>query len=193
MTREKKAQYDINELQQKFPSLKTLAGPPSKACERAWVAAFTHKPEAMEAMISDLIKQAYAVPGRIGQRPMPKEEDVNLDALLYGEYTEDPLHIALPKLIKTSERAFCQRVFMNRRTFQRMLIADLRDPQKFWPDTDLLARIATAVKVPPSYFIEYRMMAAQSAFVRLITDRPGIATRLYRDYLETYKQSPFVA
>ena len=35
-------------------------------------------------------------------------------------------------------------------------------------------------------------MAAQAAFVQLITDRPGIATRLYKDYLVTNKQSPFV-
>src|SRR3954452_14630989 len=80
-TKEKKPSYDIEELQEQFPSLKTLAAPPGQACERAWIAAFTHKPEALEALISDLIKQAYAVPGRIGQRPMPKEENVNLDAL----------------------------------------------------------------------------------------------------------------
>lgn len=191
-TREKKAQYDIEELQQQFPSLKTLAAPPSKACERAWVAAFTEKPEAMESMISDLIKQAYAVPGRIGQRPMPREEDVNLEALIYGELSDDPLHIALPKLIKTSERAFVMKIHMNRRTYQRMMIADINDPNKFWPDAELLARIAAAVKVPASYFLEYRLMAAQAAFIKLITDRPGIATKLYRDFIETYKQSPFV-
>jgi hypothetical protein len=88
--KEKKPTYDILELQQQYPSLKTLAAPPSKACERAWVAAFTEKPEALEDLISDLIKQAYATPGRIGQRPMPKEENVNLDALLRGEFSDEP-------------------------------------------------------------------------------------------------------
>lgn len=189
--KEKAPAYNLDELQSKYPSLKTLAGPPSKASEQAWVAAFTLKPEAMEDLISDLIKQAYAQPGRIGQRPMPKEEDVNLDALLHGEYTEEPLHVALPKLIKISERAFCSKVYMNRRTYQRMLLLP-GDKLKHHPDMELMERIAKAVKKPASFFIEYRLMAAQAAFVQLITNRPGIATRLYRDHLQTYKQSPFL-
>lgn len=183
--------YDFDDLQDKFPSLKTLAGPPSKACERAWVAAFTHKPEALEALLSDLIKQAYATPGRIGQRPMPREEDVNLEALIHGEFTDEPLAISLPPLIRTSERAFAMKLHMNRRTYQRMFLPDA-DPMRYHPDMEIMRRIAEAVKKPASYFLEYRMMAAQAAFVQLITDRPGIATRLYRDYLVTNKQSPFV-
>lgn len=183
--------YDIEVLQEKFPSLKTLAAPPSKSSERAWIAAFTHKPEALENLLSDLIKQAYAVPGRIGQRPMPREQDVNLQALLHGEYTDEPLTLSLPPLIRISERAFVAKVHMNRRTYQRMFLEDA-DPLKYHPDIEILRRLAAAVKKPASYFLEYRLMAAQAAFVQLITDRPGIATRLYRDYLETNKHSPFV-
>lgn len=189
--KEKKPTYDIEDLQQQYPSLKTLAAPPSKACERAWVAAFTEKPEALEALISDLIKQAYAVPGRIGQRPMPKEEDVNLDALLRGEFTDDPIHVCLPKLMKVSERAFAMKLHMNRRTFQRMLL-EPADPLKYHPDVEILTRVATAVKKSPSFFLEYRMLAAQAAFINLIVERPGIATKLYRDYITVNKQSPFV-
>lgn len=183
--------YNLEEIQEQFPSLKTLAGPPSKACERAWVAAFTEKPEALEALLSDLIKQAYAQPGRIGQRPMPKEEDVNLHALLHGEYSDEPLQISLPPLVKISERAFAMKIHMNRRTYQRMFLDDT-DPARYHPDMEIVRRIAAAVGKPSSYFIEYRMMAAQAAFMQLITDRPGIATRLYKDYLAVNKQSPFV-
>jgi len=189
--KEKKPTYDIEDLQQQYPSLKTLAAPPSKACERAWVAAFTEKPEALEALISDLIKQAYATPGRIGQRPMPKEEDVNLDALLRGEFSDDPIHVVLPPLIKVSERAFVMKIHMNRRTYQRMLLLP-EDPLKYHPDMEILVRIADAVKKPPSFFLEYRLLAAQAAFVRLITERPGVATKLYRDWIVTTKKSPFV-
>lgn len=189
--KEKAPAYNLEELQEKHPSLRTLAAPPSKSCENAWVAAFTTKPEAMEDMLSDLIKQAYAKPGRIGQRPMPREEEVNLEALLHGEYTDEPLHVILPKLVTISERAFCTKVYMNRRTYQRMLLPP-GDKLKHHPDMALLERIAKAVKKPPSFFIEYRMMAAQAAFVQLITDRPGVATRLYRDHIQTFKQSPFV-
>lgn len=189
--REKKTTYDMDRLQGQYPSLKTLAAPPSKACERAWVAAFTEKPEALEDLISDLIKQAYATPGRIGQRPMPKEEDVNLDALLRGEFTDEPIHVVLPPLIKISERAFAMKIHMNRRTYQRMLLTP-EDPLKYHPDMEILGRVADAVKKPTSFFLEYRLLAAQAAFVRLITERPGVATKLYRDWITTTKRSPFV-
>lgn len=181
--------YSIEELQDRYPSLKSLAAPSAKAGERAWVAAFTHRPEALEGILSDLIKQAYAKPGRIGQRPMPKEEEVNLEVLLNGEYSEEPLTVALPKLIKISERAFVTKIKMGRRTYQRMFLPD-GDPEKYYPDMEIIQRIAAAVGKPPSYFVEYRLIAAQAAFVRLINDRPVIATRLYREYLEVNRQSP---
>lgn len=190
-SRRRAPNYDFEELAEGYPSLRTLAAPTSKACERAWIAAFDEKPEMLESLISDLIKQAYAKPGRIGQRPMPREEEVDLHALLYGEYAEEPLETELPKLVKISERAFCMKINMSRRTWQRMFLAD-RDPAKYHPDVEDLRRIAKAVGKPASYFMEYRQMMAQAAFVQLITDRPAIATKLYKDYLTVAKQSPFV-
>lgn len=181
--------YDLDELQDRYPSLKHLAAPASKASQRAWVAAFTHRPEALEGLLSDLIKQAYAKPGRIGQRPMPKEEEVNLDVLLQGEYTDDTIDVALPKLVRISQVAFCNKVRISRRMYQRMLLSDT-DPDKYHPDTEILQRVAAAVGKPPSYFLEYRLIAAQAAFLRLIQDRPVVATRIYRDYLEVTRQSP---
>lgn len=184
--------YSLDDLQQRYPSLKTLAAPSPKAVERAWVAAFTHRPEALEGMLSDLIKQAYAKPGRIGQRPMPKEEEVNLDTLLNGEYTDEPLTTVLPGLIKVSERAFVAKLRMGRRTYQRMFLPD-GDPEKYHPDMEIITRIAKAVGKPPSYFLEYRLIAAQAAFVKLITERPVVATRLYREYLEVVRESPLAS
>lgn len=181
--------YSIEELQERYPSLKTLAQPPGKAGERAWVAAFTYRPEALEGMLSDLIKQAYAKPGRIGQRPMPKEEEVNLEVLLNGEYTDDPLIEVLPKLIRISERAFVSKIRISRRMYQRMYLPD-NDPEKYYPDMEIIQRIAAAVGKAPSFFLEYRMIAAQAAFLQLITERPVVATRLYREYLEVTRQSP---
>lgn len=183
--------YSIDELREQFPSLKTLAAPASKAGERAWVAAFTDRPEALEGILSDLIKQAYAKPGRIGQRPMPREADVNLEALLSGEYTDEPITVALPKLLKISVRAFCQKIHISRRMYQRMFLRE-GDPDRYHPDMALIQRIAGAVGKAPSYFVEYRLIAAQAAFIQLITEKPVVATRLYREYLEVNKQSPFV-
>ncbi|HET6914992.1 MAG TPA: hypothetical protein VFH56_02770 [Acidimicrobiales bacterium] len=181
--------YDLEELQERYPSLKHLAAPASKASQRAWVAAFTHRPESLEGILSDLIKQAYAKPGRIGQRPMPKEEEVNLDALLQGEYTDEPINIALPKLVKVSQVAFTGKIRISRRMYQRMLLPD-SDADKYHPDMELIQRIAAAVGKPPSYFLEYRLIAAQAAFLRLIKDRPVVATRIYREWLEITRTAP---
>lgn len=188
---------DVEELAEKYPSMRSLMAPTAKARRTAWVYAFTERPEAMEDLLSDMIKQAYAKPGRIGQRPMPKEEDVNLDVLLHGEYTEEPLDVSLPPLIKISQRAFCTKIHMNRRIFQRVLLPDKDEkgrpnPEKYHPDMETLQRIAEAVGKPPSYFLEWRQMAATAAFVNLITERPGIATALYRQYLHSQKFSPFL-
>jgi hypothetical protein len=179
----------MEELQERYPSLKYLAAPASKAGQRAWVAAFTHRPEALEGILSDLIKQAYAKPGRIGQRPMPKEEEVNLEALLQGEYTEETIDVALPKLVKVSQVAFTNKIRISRRMYQRMILPD-SDPDKYHPDMEILQRVATAVGKPPSFFLEYRLIAAQAAFLRLLQDRPVVATRIYREFLEVNRQSP---
>jgi hypothetical protein len=183
------AQYDIEQLREKWPSLKTLALPTGKACETAWVAAFTEQPGMVERFLSDIIKQAYAKPGRIGQRPMPREEEVNMEILLNGEFAEELLHVVLPKIMPGSERAFCLKIRIGRRTFQRMLL-EPGDPDKFYPDMEILSRVAAGVRKPPAFFMEYRQMAAQAAFIRLITERPGVATRIYREYLLVEKSSP---
>lgn len=191
MARASEKSTNTDELFEKFPSLKTLAEPTGKAAKAAMTWAFTERPEAMEDMLSDMIKQAHAKPGRIGQRPMPKEEEVNLDALLHGDFSEEPLHIILPKLVKTSQRAICVKLYMNRRLYQLMLLPP-EDPRKYWPDMHMLQRIADAVGKPPSYFIEWRQMAATAAFVSMINKRPGIATHLYRNFLYNQKYSPFL-
>lgn len=185
-------QVDINELAGTYPSMRMLAAPPGKALSGAWVAAFTARPEALESLLSDMIKQTYAQPGRIGQRPMPREEEVNLEALLHGEYSDEPLTVILPRLVgRRSHQQFAARILMSKRTYQRIFLPDTHK-DKYWPRMDEIERIAEAVGKPASFFLEYRLMAAQAAFLRLITDRPVLATRLYKDYLEVSKRSPFL-
>lgn len=166
------------ELEKQYPSLTHLSGPPTKASKKAWVAVFNARPDAMHNLLADYIKQVYATPGRIGQRPMPKEEAVDFQGLMYGEANDLPMHEVLPKLMKSSERSFAQQVHMSRTQFQRLLAG------KYEPDVNEIRAIAKAVGKPATYFIEYRKAMAISAFINLIEERPGIATTLYRQYLE---------
>lgn len=179
-TKTKRVAMSREDREEKWPALKVLASPtPTKRCEDAWVAVFTAHPDIMVRLLQDLIKQTYAVPGRIGQRPMPKEEEVDLNALLYGEFSDEPLIAVLPGLMRgMSERAFCARIFMSRTQFQRMMKGE------YEPDMNEIRMIAVAVRKSPAFFMEYRVQAAQKAFLTLITERPGIATKLYRSYLE---------
>jgi hypothetical protein len=166
------------ELEKQYPSLSHLSGPPTKAQKRAWVAVFTARPDAMHNLLADYIKQVYATPGRIGQRPMPKEEAVDFQGLMYGEENDLPISEVLPKLVKVSERMFCQMCpGISRRQYQRILAGE------YDPTVNELRAIAKAVKKPPTYFIEYRKAMAIAAFINLLEERPGFATTLYRQYL----------
>ena len=166
------------EIARQFPSLSYLAGPPNKATRRAWVAVFNARPDAMHSLLADFIKQAHATPGRIGQRPMPKEEQVDFDGLVYGEVNELPLAEVLPKVVTLSEREMAGRVHISKTQWRRILDGE-HDP-----DVRVLRAIAAAIGKPPTFFVEYRKAMAVAAFLNLIDERPGIATALYRNYLE---------
>lgn len=166
------------DLEKRFPSLKYLAGPTGRATTRAWVAVFNSRPDAMHSLLADFIKQVHAQPGRIGQRPMPREEQVDFQNLVYGETADLPLVEILPKLVQVSERRFCAQIAMSRAQYQRMLKGE------YDPDVNELRLIANALKKPPTYFLEYRKAMAVAAFLNLLEERPGIATTLYRKYLE---------
>lgn len=158
-----------------LPSLVHLA---ANGTIEAWEAAFTANPDALNKLLADYIKQIYATPGRVGQRPMPREEHVDLDTLLHGEITDRPITEVLPKLLRTSERAFATRVHMSRSQFQRLLAGT------YTPTVSELASIAEAAGVRPAYVRDFRHAIVTAAFVQRIEEPPGIATHLYRTYLK---------
>jgi len=166
------------DLEKEYPSLTFLAGPTGRATKKAWVAVFNSRPDAMHSLLADYIKQVHARPGRIGQRPMPKEEQVDFQSLLYGEQNDLPLIEVLPKIITQSERAMCVAIHMSRAQYQRMLKGD------YDPDVNELRVLAAVLGKPPTFFVEYRTAMVMAAMLNLFDQRPGIATSLYRKYLE---------
>lgn len=169
---------DRDSLEESYPRLSELLGPPRAALNKSWMSAFTEEPQAMYSILADIIKVAHAKPGRVGQRPMPREEEVDLDALIHGQVSNEPLHEILPRMIKTSERQFASDVRMSRTQTQRMLAGE------YEPDLSQIRRIASALSIPPTYFLEYRMAMVISALHNLMNENPNIATALYRKYLE---------
>jgi hypothetical protein len=182
--RRRNAAMTVDALHRKFPSLVQLATrPPEENLERAWVAVFNARPDAMHALLADFIKQVHARPGRIGQRPMPKEDEVDLEGLIYGEDNDIPLVELLPKTMGVSERVFCQKISMSRAQFRRLLAGT------YHPDVYELRRIAAELRKPPVFLVEYRKAMALAAVVNLFNERPGVATKLYRSYLQDRLES----
>ena len=182
MTQEpvKKRKATAEELAAQYPSLTYLSGPPGKANRKAWVATFNARPDAMHNLLADFIKQVYATSRKVGQRPMPKEEAVDFQSLIYGEENLRPIHEVLPALVKVSERMFCSRINMSRSQYQRLLAG------QYDPDVNEIRKIAEVLKKPPTFFVEYRKAMAIAAFINLIDDHPGIATSIYRQYLNVH-------
>jgi hypothetical protein len=177
--RRKNRGMPAEEMALQYPSLSYLAGPAGKATERAWVAVFNARPDAMHSLLADFIKQVHATPGRIGQRPMPKEEQVDFQHLVYGEEENHlPLIEVLPKIMTMSERAMCSRINMSKTQWRRVVAGE------YDPNVNELREIAKALRKPPTFFVEYRKAMAVAAFLNLLEERPGIATLLYRKYLE---------
>lgn len=163
----------------RYPNLSTLAGPTTAATQQAWVAVFNARPDAMHALLADFIKQVHATPGRIGQRPMPREEEVDFQDLVYGgEENHLPLTEVLPKIMDMSERAMVAQVPMSKTQWRRVVAGE------YDPNVNELRAIAKALKRPPTFFVEYRKAMAVAAFLNLLDERPGIATLIYRKYLE---------
>lgn len=171
--------FDREQLEVEYPKLSDLLGPPRQALEKSWMAAFTEEPQSMYSILSDIIKLAHAKPGRVGQRPMPREEEVDLDALIHGQVSNAPLVETLPKAMgDMSERALARAVKMSKTQVQRMMDG------LYEPDISQIRRIAAVVNVPPTYFLEYRVTMVVSALHNIIEDNPNVATALYKRYLE---------
>jgi len=169
-----------------YPSLKSLSAPPGRAVEGAWVATFSARPDAMQALLADYIKQVHTKPGRIGQRPMPKESDVDFQTLLYGEVSDEPMLAILPGLVKAlpphlrSERTFSEAIHMSKTQYRRMMQGD------YQPTVNEIRDIAKILGKPPVYFSEYRKAIVMAALLNLMEERPGIATKLYQQYIEVH-------
>lgn len=165
------------EVHSRWPSVKILSDAPSDQAKEAWEVVFRHRPEVMHRVIRELIKRAYSAPGKSGQRPMPREEDVDLWGLLYGEHADRPLREVLFELTDLSERQVANKLTMSRTQFRRLLAGE------YEPTAFDVKEIADVVGVPPAYFLEFRRSVVTSALMGMFEQNPGIVTDLYVNYL----------
>jgi len=171
------AKADFEGAKARFPS--TQMG------EQEWVA-FFDTPAGQHAMgriigdIYDVVKaeeEKAAGLQRMGRRPRRDGSLEDVFATVFPQsYTMDPFPEAMMKLLAgRSARQFAPRVPVHQTHLSRMLRGDQT------PDMQMLERIASAAKVHPSYFVEYRAMFVSKLIEKVLTQRPNIGVKAYKD------------
>jgi hypothetical protein len=164
------AQWDNARSQ--FPSVKNDTD--------AWVKFFDDRPEVMLSILGDIYRETKAEEAReSGKAPTgrrPKSINGNLDDLhrmVTPQYSVDSFDVAVKELIGTrSLRAFAAKIPMNHHTLTRMMRGDVK--LEMWR----LEQIATAGKVNPGFFREYREMQLLEVIGRYFTQRPNVSIAL---------------
>lgn len=159
--------------------MRTIIGPEKLPEGRGWDALFDANPDMVQAIFADIIKQTYATPGKVGQRPMPNEADIidDLDWIFESEPNREPMSRCLPRMMKMSERRFCEKINMSRRSFQRLM------SNEYTPDVNEIRMIAQAVDKPPAFFIEYRRRMLFSALGHMLMTQPQFVDTLYSGFI----------
>lgn len=162
-----------------YPMLRGLVGLPTQYGESRedWNALFVAEPDGMLRIFADIIKSEYAAKGRVGQRPMPREEQVNVNQFLSGDFTDRSMPEVLPRMIKTSRREFAARVGMSWTQFRRVMSGEVV------PDPSQIRRMAKELNCSPLYFIEYRKMMMVAAMVNLFESKPDLMNSLVSRYV----------
>src|SRR4051794_25089542 len=152
--------------------------------EREWLA-FFDTPDGTRAMgriLGDIFREVRAQEDKIagktkmGRRPRPDGTlDEVMDTVFPAQYSMDPFPLSLVKLMAgRSTRAFAPRIPCNQSTLVRLLNGQLK------PDIAMLVRIATAAKVQPHYFVEYRAMAISQMVEAALTEYPHQGISAYK-------------
>jgi transcriptional regulator with XRE-family HTH domain len=151
--------------------------------ENEWIELFDRAPHVMHAILGDIFREVRAEAeregghARIGRRP--KAIDGTLDEMwdmVSPRYSNEPFIVAVKDLVAAapSKRAFAIRARMDHATLLRLMSGRLL------PDRHRLEQIAKAGKVAPAYFMEWRSMYVAECFISLMTQRPTISVKVYR-------------
>lgn len=161
----------------------------------AWVA-FFHTPAGLGAMgailydIYDEVRSAEernAGLRRVGRRP--GRSAVSLDEVMSvvrpSEFTNDPLHVALARLIGArSQRQFARRVPITQSHLCRVLSGERR------PSFEQIERIAIAAGVQPWYFAEWRAEYISTLLAEVFAEAPNLSISALKALRDRRKVNP---
>lgn len=148
--------------------------------EKEWLAAFDKNEDIMWQIIGDVYdavkteQEKEAGIRRMGRRParMATSMEEVYATVFPVSYSNDPFPVAFEKLLSgRSQRAFAAKIPCNQGTISRLLSGQLT------PDLVMMERIATAAKVGPHFFVEYRAQVIGSMVAKILTEQPHMGIR----------------
>lgn len=147
--------------------------------ETAWAAVLIEQPDVMFNVIAYIVKVVKATEGprKTGRRPgiTGLSFDEVWDVLYPDRYTLEPLADALPKLMAgKSQRQVAAKVPCNQATLSRLLSGQMV------PDLALIKSLAIALKVPPTYFVEYRAQRLAEVIQVALMAQPNLSVTLLK-------------
>lgn len=147
--------------------------------EAAWSKVLSEQPDVMYSVIAYIVKVVKATEGprKTGRRPgvTGLNFDDVWDVLYPPRYTTEPLTEVLPVLMAgKSQRQIAPKVPCNQATLSRIVNGQVK------PDTALLRGLAAALKVPPTYFAEYRAMRLAEIVQAVLLAQPNMSVTLFK-------------
>lgn len=146
--------------------------------QEEWMELFDRAPHVLHNILGDIFRETKAEAeresgkARIGRRPKVISGSLDeLTAMITPQYSMDPFGVAVKPFIEKSPslRAFAAKVPMNHHTLTRLMRGTL--PLERWR----LEAIASAAKVHPAYFVEYREMFVVEAVSTYLRARPNVS------------------
>jgi transcriptional regulator with XRE-family HTH domain len=147
--------------------------------EAAWARVLAEQPDVMYSVIAYIVKVVKATDGprKTGRRPgvTGLSFDDVLDVLYPERYTLEPLTLAVPKLMAgRTQRMIAPKVPCNQATLSRILSGQVQ------PDLALLRGLANALKVPPTYFVEYRAQRMAQLVQDALMAQPNVSVSIFK-------------
>lgn len=148
--------------------------------EAQWLTVFDANPDIMWAIIGDIYDVVKAEQERdagvhkLGRRPQRSSSSLEevYATVFPAQYTMDPFGEALHKLLAgRSIRAFAMKVPIDQSHLGRLMSGERA------LDLTVLERVASAAKVPPAYFVEWRALYVGQLVTRVLSERPNLSIK----------------
>lgn len=142
--------------------------------DATWEAFLVGNPQALWGLVADVVKAVKAAEGekRTGRRPAVAVGSLDeLYKIIFPKrFDTGPFCIAFARALGSrSQRDFAEKIGVNQATVSRLVSG------KTLPTTDHMERIAYALRVPPTYFAEYRAMKLGALVTSVLLANPELS------------------